>query len=201
MSERLSLAIVLKCLGRFAASLFLIGFATTCLLRLAPGFGVDEREIDLRFSNAAIEQLKKNVEGGNVFVDYGRFLHEGARGEFGFSKSLNRPVRELIQQRYPTSVRILLLGLAAGWLCAFLLAAAAAVLQSRVVSFAGHIEWRCHSMSAVGLDCLSLLSRPCTSIPGCRIRDLCTGVPRDRQLVPQCSAGNSCAGCKSKRRQ
>ena len=140
MSERMSTAIVVKCLGRFAASLFLIGFATTCLLRLAPGFGVDEREIDARFSNAAIEELKENGDAGNIFADYGRFLREGARGEFGFSKSLNRPVRELIQQRYPTSVRILLLGLAAGWLCAFLVATAAAVLQSRVVSFGGTLS-------------------------------------------------------------
>jgi len=83
--------------------------------------------------------LRHDAAGENVFTSYGRFIRQAAKGDLGFSKSLNRPVGELIQQRYLVSIRILTLGLAAGWLNAFLLAATGAVLQARVIPVAGTV--------------------------------------------------------------
>jgi peptide/nickel transport system permease protein len=118
-------------------SLLLIGLATTCLLRLAPGFGADERELDSRLSNESIDRLKDDAIKGNILQNYGRFLAQAVKGDFGFSNSLNRPVRELIEQRYATSLKILAFGLASGWLPAFLLAAAGGVLQARAIPTVG----------------------------------------------------------------
>ncbi|MGH9630059.1 MAG: hypothetical protein ACRD7E_17215, partial [Bryobacteraceae bacterium] len=125
--------------GRFALSLLIIGFATTCLLRFAPGFGVDERELDYRLSNESIEELRNAAGNENVFIRYYRFLRDAAGGDIVYSTSLNRPVSELIRQRYATSIRILAVGLAVGWLSAFLLAAAGTVSQARIVPFVGTV--------------------------------------------------------------
>ena len=139
MSERNPLRMILSAAWRFAWSILLIGFATTCLIRFGPGFGTDERELDFRLSNESIEEIRKNAGAENVFAVYYRFLRDAAHGDFGFSRSLNRPVGELIQQRYATSLRIMTLGFAAGWLAAFLLAATGAVLQARAIPFCGTV--------------------------------------------------------------
>lgn len=126
--------------GRFIASVLLIGFATTCLLRFGPGFGTDERELDFRLSNQSIEELKKSSGNQDVIRSYFQYLRDVANGDLGFSRSLNRPVGELIQQRYTTSVRILIFGLAAGWLSAFLFAATGAVLQAPSIPLTGTLS-------------------------------------------------------------
>jgi peptide/nickel transport system permease protein len=135
--ERSTFGLVLSACGRFLVSLLVIGLATTCLLRFAPGFGVDERELDTRLSNESIEELRKSAGSQDIFTSYYQFLRKAAARDLGFSRSLNRPVGELIEQRYATSVRILSLGLGAAWLNAFLLAAMGAVLKARVIPIFG----------------------------------------------------------------
>jgi len=139
MSERNPLRMILSSAWRFAWSILLIGFATTCLVRFGPGFGTDERELDFRLSNESIEEIRKGSGAENVLAVYCRFLRDAVRGDLGFSRSLNRPVGELIQQRYTTSLRIMTLGYATGWLAAFLFAAAGAVSQARSIPFWGTV--------------------------------------------------------------
>lgn len=139
MVERCRPGLLVSAVMKLAASLLIVGFATTCLVRLAPGFGVDERELDSRLSTESINELQKPAGDENVFIGYYRYLRRAAHGDLGWSKSLNRPVSELIQQRYRKSVRILTLGLMAGWLNAFVLASTGALLQTRVVPFTGTI--------------------------------------------------------------
>jgi peptide/nickel transport system permease protein len=120
---------------KYTVSLLLIGFVTTCLVRLAPGFGTDERELDPRFAGT----FSVHEPAPNPMVTYFQVLRDAVRGDFGFSDSLNRPVRELLIQRYSVSLEIISLGLAAGWLAAVSLAFAGAVLSTRAPSFTGRI--------------------------------------------------------------
>lgn len=120
---------------RLSASLLLIGFAATCLARMAPGFGTEERELDPRFAASKGEQWGEPDR--NVAAIYWRFLCNAARGELGHSRYLNRPVRELLEQRFPVSLKIVSFGLAAGWMAALLAASAGAIFSRQAASFAG----------------------------------------------------------------
>ena len=200
MTEQKTFALFVAAAVRFSASLLLIGFATTCLLCFAPGFGVDERELDSRLSNESIDQLKTRMLPARMFSQtMAGSSGKQPRATFGFSKSLNRPVRELIQQRYLVSIRILTLGLAAGWLNAFLLAATGAVLQARAIPVAGTGGGGLILCVPAGLLAyLCYLARaPAFLVVGLVI--FAQGVPCDGQPFPQCSAGTSYSGCKSPR--
>jgi ABC-type dipeptide/oligopeptide/nickel transport system permease component len=139
MPEHHLLRILLSAAGRFIVLLLLVGLATTCLVRLGPGFGTDERELDPRLSNASIEAIRTSSDKENVIRSYYFFLQRAVRGDLGTSQSLNRSVSELIHQRYGTTLRILTLGLFVGWLVAFVVATIAAILPARAVSLWGTV--------------------------------------------------------------
>jgi peptide/nickel transport system permease protein len=124
---------------KFAISLLLLGFLTTSMVRFAPGFGTDERELDSRLSNAAIDHLRNAEAGESILSSYLRFIENAVHGNLGFSRSLNRPVRELIEQRYAISAASIALGLLAGWSVALLLAVSGTVLAARAAPFIGTI--------------------------------------------------------------
>ncbi|MBV9505628.1 MAG: ABC transporter permease subunit [Acidobacteriia bacterium] len=100
----------------FMVVLLVGGLVGAVLVRVAPGFGTDERMLDARLSNASIQAIARERSGGAdigwYYVDYlGRLL----RGDLGTSVSLGRPVRELLGERMGTSVRSAGLGLALAW--------------------------------------------------------------------------------------
>ena len=103
------------------------GFLGATMVRYAPGFGVDEEELDARLNAASQQALRESPSGErNLFAFYGRYLSGVAHGDLGTSRSLGRPVRELMAERLPVTMRIAGLGLVAGWLAALGLAIAAA---------------------------------------------------------------------------
>ncbi len=107
----------LICLG-LGGALF-----SATLVRLAPGYGVEERELDPRWSAQSIEALRQKQllhEGLGSF--YFHYLSALARGDFGESNSLKRPVRELLRQRLPVTGNSVVRGLGVAWLAAGLLA-------------------------------------------------------------------------------
>ena len=44
--------------ARFLVMLLVLGFVTTSIVRLAPGYGTDERELDSRLSNESIDAVR-----------------------------------------------------------------------------------------------------------------------------------------------
>jgi peptide/nickel transport system permease protein len=112
-------------------TLLLGGFFGAALVRLAPGFGVDEQELDLRMSESSIRALRRTCEKEqNILAFYGRHVIGLMRGDLGFSRSAKRPVAELLRERLPITLRSLVIGVVLGWSVGLVLALPVAVVHS-----------------------------------------------------------------------
>jgi peptide/nickel transport system permease protein len=140
-------------LGQFLLVLLLGGLLGAVLVRVAPGFGTDERMLDARLSNASIQAISvERSEGGNTAAFYGQYLLRLLHGDLGNSISLGRPVRELLAERAGLTLRAVGFGLALAWA-----AASFAVLWIEGVQSRGIIStvWRgTASASAGALLCI-----------------------------------------------
>jgi peptide/nickel transport system permease protein len=117
-----------------ALTVLLGGLVAATLVRYAPGFGVDERELDARLSQESIRQMR--AESGEasgpgregILSYYLRYLARAATGDLGVSASFQRPIVALIAERLPETARSAGAGLACGWALGMLAALAAAVV-------------------------------------------------------------------------
>jgi peptide/nickel transport system permease protein len=116
-----------------AATALLGGFLSATMVRLAPGFDVDERQLDARLSAESVQALRtERAADRNIAGFYGTYLKNALRGDLGESRTLQRPVRELLAERLPVTFRLAGLGLGLGWAMALSLAVVAAM--SRVAA-------------------------------------------------------------------
>ena len=127
---------MLLLLAKHATRILLItlagGFFALALARLAPGFGVDEREFDTRLGEESRAAIRLSHEAErNIFHFYFTWLRGLAHGELGVSPSLNRPVRELLSERLPVTTKLLGWGLGVGWGLGFGLAVPLAFVRGR----------------------------------------------------------------------
>ena len=92
------------------------GLLSASLVRFAPGYGVDERELDPRLSQASLEAIRNShrLKSG-LLSYYGRYLARAAHGDFGTSEWLERPVSLLIKERFPVTVRSVVGGVGLAW--------------------------------------------------------------------------------------
>jgi peptide/nickel transport system permease protein len=105
-----------KLAAKILIAVLLGGFLGATLVRLAPGFGTDEEELDTRLSSASIQALRaRQAADGNVLIFYLHYLARFLHGDLGVSRTLQRPVRELVAERLPETLRSVGLGLALGW--------------------------------------------------------------------------------------
>jgi peptide/nickel transport system permease protein len=106
-------------------TVFIGGFLGATLVRLAPGFGVDEEQLDGRLNARSIQALRDNrAHDANLLVFYSGYLKRLLHGDLGESRTLQRPVSELVAERLPETLKSVSLGLALGWTAGFLLAVA-----------------------------------------------------------------------------
>jgi peptide/nickel transport system permease protein len=118
-----SVALVLRHLRRIVLTVLLGGLLGATLVRLGPGFGVDERDLDQRLSaesRAAIHS--EHAADNNIALFYLHYLEGLAHGDLGFSRSLNRPVSELLKERLPLTLVSLAYGVVGGLAIGFALA-------------------------------------------------------------------------------
>ncbi len=102
-------------------SLLLAGFLGALLIRQAPGYGVDERELDPRLRRESVESIRKSAASHqDIFHFYAQYLTHLAHGDLGVSRSLGQPVRDLLRDRLPVTSRSLAAGLSEAWLAGFL---------------------------------------------------------------------------------
>jgi peptide/nickel transport system permease protein len=110
------------------ATLLIGGFLGCLLLRFGPGFDVDERDLDQRYSSETIKAIHAARAGErNIVPFYFNYIKNALHGDLGISTSLEQPVVQLIAARAPATFRLIALGLLAGWIPGLLLGFAAAL--------------------------------------------------------------------------
>lgn len=109
------LAVLTRQIRRILLTVLLGGLLGATLVRLGPGFGVDERELDNRLNAQSIQAIRSQHSAeSNIALFYLRYLAGLAHGDLGFSRSLNRPVAELFKERLPLTLVSLLYGVVGG---------------------------------------------------------------------------------------
>lgn len=104
-------------LTKYALLLYCAGLGGALLVRLAPGFGIDQDQWGSRFQSGATTQT---VPQESIWSYYHGYLRGLWRGDLGQSESLRRPVRELLAERLPFTVQYAAMGLASAWLAALI---------------------------------------------------------------------------------
>ncbi|MGA2922256.1 MAG: ABC transporter permease [Candidatus Sulfotelmatobacter sp.] len=112
------------------AIIVLGGFLSATLVRLAPGFDADERQLDPHLNAASVQALQAaRQQDHNVWRFYFRYMNRAVHGDLGTSLALGQPVRTLLRDRAPLTLRLLTVGLALAWVAALSLALTAAWLR------------------------------------------------------------------------
>jgi peptide/nickel transport system permease protein len=110
----------------------LTGLVASVLIRLAPGYGVDERELGSSASTATIERIRaEHQHDPGAIRAYIHYVSGFARGDWGDSESLNRPVKELVRERLGVTARIVATGLAEALLLSMFVASLVTLWRNR----------------------------------------------------------------------
>jgi peptide/nickel transport system permease protein len=115
------------------ATVLLGGLLSATLVRLAPGFDADERELDPHLNSQSVQALREaRLRDHNIFRFYFSYMNRAAHGDLGTSLALGQPVRTLLRDRAPLTLRLLITGLGLAWLMTLTLALSAAWLRVSV---------------------------------------------------------------------
>lgn len=140
-------------------TLLLGGLLAATLVRFAPGFGADEAQLDIRLNNQSIEALTHQPREslGAFYLHYcQRLLH----GDFGMSRTLQRPVAELVMERLPETIKFVGLGLILAWTLGLSLACLTVMARSSLLDiFAGVLCGTVLCIPAAALALLFVLER------------------------------------------
>jgi peptide/nickel transport system permease protein len=115
------------------ATVVIGGFLSATLVRLAPGFDADEQQLDPHLNAPSLQAIREaRHQDHNIFRFYLSYMQRAAHGELGTSLSLGQPVRTLLHDRAPLTLRLLAMGLGLAWLLTLTLALSAAWLRLSV---------------------------------------------------------------------
>jgi peptide/nickel transport system permease protein len=107
---------------RVGRTLLLMLFAaagTILLVRFAPGFFSDSREMDARYGQAAQTEIQaETLQQQSLGAIAGHEIESWVHGDFGESRQYHVPVAELIGARVRVSALLLARGILLGWLLA-----------------------------------------------------------------------------------
>jgi peptide/nickel transport system permease protein len=119
---------VAKWLARTLAIVLLVIAGSTILVRYAPGYLSDAREMDARYADAARAELNTEaVRSGSMLHLFTSEVNGWMHGDAGLSRQYGVPVFELIRPRLAVTGGLLLRSLVLAWLlalCAALLSSA-----------------------------------------------------------------------------
>ena len=112
------------------ATVLLGGLLSATLVRLAPGFDADERELDPHLNTQSVQALRDaRHQDHNIFRFYFSYIKRAAHGDLGTSFALGQPVSTLLRDRIPLTLRLLVAGLGLAWALSLALALSAAWLR------------------------------------------------------------------------
>jgi len=112
------------------ATVLLGGFLSAVLVRLAPGFDVDEEQLDPHLNSASVQALRQARLGQrDILHFYVHSLQRAMHGDLGTSISLGQPVTMLLRERVPLTLNLVGIGLLMSWTVAMALALSAAWMR------------------------------------------------------------------------
>ncbi len=110
-------------LARVVSLIVLAALGTIALMRLAPGYFTDAREMDAEHASGARAELQvEETQQGSLAQLTRRLLGGWVHGDLGRSRHYDVPVTELLAERLPVSAKLLFAGVGCGWLLACALA-------------------------------------------------------------------------------
>lgn len=105
--------------GRMLLLMLLAAAGTILLVRFAPGYFSDAREMDAKYAGAARTEMEAEAEGhGSVGVIAVQVATQWMHGDLGQSREYEVPVAGLIAARVRVSALLLARGICGGWLVA-----------------------------------------------------------------------------------
>ncbi len=120
---------------RLAGIMLLAGLLGGTLIRVAPGFAADERQLDSNLSSQSIQAVRQaRLSASNIPPFYAGYLASLLRGDLGTSQMLNQPIRDLLRERLPITLRNLALAVLLAWVMGLALAAATQLTGSRLLT-------------------------------------------------------------------
>src|SRR6202140_5752963 len=112
------------------ATILLGGLLSATLVRLAPGFDVEEEQLDPHLNSESVQALRQaRLKQHNILRFYFHSLQRAAHGDLGTSLSLGQPVSVLLRDRAPLTLRLVAIGLLLSWAFAMAFALSAAWLR------------------------------------------------------------------------
>src|ERR1700724_726910 len=112
------------------ATVLLGGVLSATLVRLAPGFDVDEEQLYPHHNAESVRSLHQTrLEQHNIFRFYFHSLQRAAHGDLGTSISLGQPMSVLLRERAPLTLRLVGIGLLLSWTVAMALALSVAWMR------------------------------------------------------------------------
>jgi peptide/nickel transport system permease protein len=119
-------------LVRIAATALAGGLLSATMVRFSPGFGLDEKQLDPTLSRETQAAIRRSHDGErNPLRFYATYVKRIFAGDLGKSETFGRPIRELLAERTPVTIRLMAWGIAGAWAAAMLLAIPAAAGYSR----------------------------------------------------------------------
>jgi ABC-type dipeptide/oligopeptide/nickel transport system permease component len=111
--------------------LLIVSFMVFSVLYLLPGDPVELMLAEVGADKATMEQLRESLGLNDPFyVQYGRFLFNAIRGDFGRSIRSNRPVMETIASQLPATLELALSAMTFAVIAGVLMGTVAALRQN-----------------------------------------------------------------------
>lgn len=105
-----------KCAAKTIIIILIGGLMGATLVRFAPGFGITEEEFDSRLNNESIQASRlSHAAPDNLLVFYFQYGNRLLHGDLGFSTAMREPVRQLIAERFPETLKSVGYGIVLGW--------------------------------------------------------------------------------------
>jgi peptide/nickel transport system permease protein len=129
---------IVRHLAAIASLVLLGGLLSATLVRFAPGFDSDQRDLDPSLSAETIRAFhQERAAEHNTLLFYATYLRNALHGDLGTSHALGQPVRTLLRERWPVTARVAGLGLLYAWLLALTLAFTACLWRRPAVDILG----------------------------------------------------------------
>jgi len=104
--------------GRTVLLMIFAAAGTILLVRLAPGFFSDTREMDAKYAQGARSEMRADQYRQSTWVIASQVAKGCLNGDFGQSRQFGVPVAELVGARIRVSALLLAQGIFGGWLLA-----------------------------------------------------------------------------------